>query len=477
MLIIRGEYVWTGEQLLTDAAVLCDGERIRDVGDWVELRSRYPHAAVYHRPGAIVLPGLINAHHHGNGVTSFQRGVRDDVLEPWLAALGEAPGADPYLDTLWAAIGLLQGGYTTVCLFQSTADPENAFEEAKARIRACRDAGLRVAFGLDLMQQNFYVYGPAPDGLPVPQGLTTDAYLSLFDALRSEFASEPQVALFAAPSGPQWVTDDAWEALGSWTLQNGIPLHTHCLESPYEAAYAERAYQGSVVSRLDRLGAIHRLTSLVHGVYLSKQELELMHKRGTTLITNPGSNLRLRCGVSPVLQAADSGVAIALGTDSCALGERDDAFAEMRLLLYLQRTPGLDTPALTWHGALHAALGGAAAVTPWGAELGTLRPGAWADLSLYDVDAVRGPWSHPDVGPVETLVQRAFAHHLVASVVGGRVVYDAERGPLRVDVEDVATRIAAHLNARTLRPGPNHAQAVREYFRGWPLPRPGGRSD
>src|SRR5690606_28715306 len=62
-------------------------------------------------PGAVVLPGLINAHHHGNGITSFARGVQDDNLEPWLPALGAAPAVDPYLDTLWAAMDTLEAGY------------------------------------------------------------------------------------------------------------------------------------------------------------------------------------------------------------------------------------------------------------------------------------------------------------------------------------------------------------------------------
>ena len=38
MLVVRGAYVWTGAELLVDAAVLCEGEKIRDVGPWSALR-------------------------------------------------------------------------------------------------------------------------------------------------------------------------------------------------------------------------------------------------------------------------------------------------------------------------------------------------------------------------------------------------------------------------------------------------------
>lgn len=471
MLIVRGDYIWTGDELLTDAAVLCADGHIQSIGDYAQLQAANPHATVVGGAGMMVLPGLINAHHHGNGITSFMRGVHDDALEPWLASLGSAPPVDPYLDTLWCAIGVLEAGYTTLVLFQSTANPATALDEAKARIRACRDVGLRIAFGLDLMQQNFHVYGPEPAGLPPRNGLTTQAYLQLLQELTREFASDPEVAIFAAPSGPQWVTDEAWEAIGAWSLQHGVPLHTHCLESPYEAEFALRAYDGSVVRHLDKLGALHRHTALVHGVYLTSQELDLMSEKKTSLITNPGSNLRLRCGVSPVLNALKRGVNVALGTDGCTLGERDDAFAEMRLLFYLQRGPGIPTPALTWEHALKAATQGAAAVTPWSQNVGAIRPGALADLSVFNLQAASAPWSHPDLDPRHILVHRASREHLAATIVGGQLVYDAERGPLRVKAADVAEKLHESLANAPLRSKDGITNTVRAYFQDWPIPK------
>jgi cytosine/adenosine deaminase-related metal-dependent hydrolase len=469
MLLVTGSHVWTGRELLSDAAVLCEGGRIRALGDRAGLLAAWPGVRQAGGPGMVVLPGLINAHHHGNGVTSFQRGVADDALEPWLAALRFAPAVDPYLDTLWAALGLLEGGYSTVGLFQSTADPEAAWLEATARIQACLDAGIRVAFGLDLVQQNFHVYGPDPAGLPPRSGLSTGAYLELLEELRNEYAGEPRVSIFAAPSGPQWVSDEAWEQIGAWTLENGVPLHTHCLESPLETEYARREYEGgSAVRHLDRLGALHQFTSLVHGVYLTVDELQLLRQRGASLITNPGSNLRLRCGVSPVLAALEQGVNVALGTDGCTLGERDDAFREMRLLLNLQRTPGMDSPALGWQQALHTATGAAAAVLPWGADLGVLEADGPADLSVFDLEAAALPWSHPALSPLQLLVQRASSRHVAAVVVDGRVVFDAENGPLKVNSEQVVAALHDDLSGRTL-PVRNETQLeqVREFYRNW----------
>lgn len=444
MLLVRGDYVWTGSELLQEAAVLCGGGKIEAVGSWQQLRTLHPEVRIVGGTGRIVLPGLINAHHHGNGITSFARGVFDDNLEPWLAGLGAAPSVDPYLDTLLAALDTVQGGYTTLVLFQSTADPGAARQEAVARIEACRAVGVRVAFGLDVTQRNFYVYGPDPQGLSARSGLSADAYVALLDELRRHYADDAGVQIFAAPSGPEWVTDETWSAVGEWSLRHGVPLHTHCLESPLQAEYARRQYKDGLVAHLDRLGAIHEHTSLVHGVYLDAADFELLAAKGAALITNPGSNLRLRCGVSPVLLALDKGVNVALGTDGCSLGDRDDAFAEMRLLFYLQRGSGLNTPALTWQQAFDMSTRAAARVTPWGGDqLGTITVGEQADLSVYHLDEAAGPWRHPDLHPVHVLLHRATRQHVDAIVVDGQLIWDAEDGARLVDEAEAWARAGA----------------------------------
>lgn len=505
MLLVRGDYVWTGEDLLANAAVLCVDNEIKAIGKGSDLRRSHPEADVVGGPGRIVLPGFINAHHHGNGITSFSRGVFDDNLEPWLAGLGAAPGVDPYMDTLLAALDSVQGGYTTMVLFQSTANPETAREEAVARIDACRAVGMRVAFGLDVVQRNFYVYGPDPHGLPPRTGLSTSKYIALLDELRRHYATDPAVQVFAAPSGPEWVTDETWSALGEWSRRHGAPLHTHCLESPLQAEYARRQYKDGLVAHLDTLGAIHARTSLVHGVYLDERDFRLMAERGSALITNPGSNLRLRCGISPVLLALNEGVNVALGTDGCSLGDRDDAFAEMRLLFYLHRGAGLDTPALTWQQALTMSTTAAARVTPWGPTtdgvhgdrsdfdtsdgwLGAIVVGKRADLSVYHLDDAAGPWRHPDLHPVHVLLHRATRQHADAIVVDGKLIWDAEDGARLVDEAEAMARARTSMAqadaSRTIAPGdakgmvsvrgidgaasePSLTDIVSDYYRQW----------
>lgn len=477
MLLVRGRYVWTGSELLSEGAVLCSRGKVAEIGSWSRLREEHPQAQVIGGPGAIVLPGLINAHHHGNGITSFARGVHDDNLEPWLAAMGTAPAIDAYADTLLAALDTVAGGYTTMVLFQSTGRPDDALAEARARIDAARDVGLRIAFGLDVNQRNFHVYDDeagAFSDLPARRAPDAAEYIQLLDELRALYADDDDVAVFAAPSGPEWVTDETWAAVGAWSRKHGVPLHTHALESPLQGEFARRHFEDGLVAHLDRLGALHEQTSLVHGVFLTDAEFELMAARGVSLITNPGSNLRLRCGVSPVLSALRNGVNVALGTDGCSLGDGDDALAEMRLLFYLQREAGIDTDALTWEQTLRTATTAAARVTPWSDEIGTLAVGNAADVSVFDFDGAAGPWVHPGLHPVHVLLHRGTKHHVLATIRGGNVVWSREEGAAQV--ERARTEAVAALQGRLDAQGAAakgdgagaaFVERVRDYYRTW----------
>lgn len=94
--LLRGRYVWTGaeqpdERVVEDGAVVVDGSVIREVGRASDLIPKYPDAELFGSGEHVVLPGLVNSHHHGYGLTTLELGIPDDWLERWLAGLS-APG-------------------------------------------------------------------------------------------------------------------------------------------------------------------------------------------------------------------------------------------------------------------------------------------------------------------------------------------------------------------------------------------------
>ena len=97
----------------TNSAVAVEDGSVIEVGPFSDMRRKYPTAEVIGSDRQAVIPGLINSHHHV-GLTPFQLGVLDAPLESWIIARWAIRDVDPYLDTLWCAIQMIESGITTV---------------------------------------------------------------------------------------------------------------------------------------------------------------------------------------------------------------------------------------------------------------------------------------------------------------------------------------------------------------------------
>ena len=161
-LLARGRWVWTGAAgapVLEDGAVATEGSVVRDVGPYAVQRARHPEAREIGSPDHAVLPGLVNAHQHGMGLPYLLLGAPDDALELWKPRLLGLGAVDPYLNTLYACLKQLESGVTTTLHF-NTGAPVNYLETVRAKLRAYGDAGIRVAFGMEIYDQQNYVYAP-----------------------------------------------------------------------------------------------------------------------------------------------------------------------------------------------------------------------------------------------------------------------------------------------------------------------------
>ena len=141
------------------AVVVQDGA-IAEVGRYDELLDRYQPDEVIGSNRHVVIPGLINAHHHV-GLTPFQLGSLDMPLETWIIARWALREVDPYLDTLWCAIQMIESGITTVQHNQMAAKlPQDMslYEGASQVVNAYGDSGMRVAFSMSTRDQNQLVY-------------------------------------------------------------------------------------------------------------------------------------------------------------------------------------------------------------------------------------------------------------------------------------------------------------------------------
>jgi cytosine/adenosine deaminase-related metal-dependent hydrolase len=195
----------------------------------------------------------------------------------------------------------------------------------------------------------------------------------------------------------------------------------HLLETKYQRQWADAAYPGGVVRMLDGIGLLSPRLTLAHCVWATSDELELLAERGVTIAVNTSSNLHLHSGIAPVTMMRERGCSVALGIDSKALDDDDDALRELRLSYLLHAGTGFDRT-ITRQQAVRTAVGnGRFAVTNVN-DGGLIEAGSAADMLLLDWAALDNDGLREDLEPIDMLFSRAAARHIRELIVGGRTI-------------------------------------------------------
>src|SRR5262245_38708584 len=157
-LLITAGWMLVGDpvagHLERDAALLVDGGIIMETGPATELLERYPNVAREGGRHLLALPGLVNSHHHGRGVTWLQQGHPDEPLETWLLGFRLAQVPDPEVDARYAAERLLRSGVTTVMLSHYLPADTHLADGARATLHGLLRTGVRVVFAVGFMDRS-----------------------------------------------------------------------------------------------------------------------------------------------------------------------------------------------------------------------------------------------------------------------------------------------------------------------------------
>lgn len=356
-----------------------------------------PQGEVIDARGDVVAPGWINGHTHSH--EGFYKGRYDNVaLELWMnnvRPLDPIPYTprEVYLRTLVGAIDALRSGTTTIC-DDMNASPVLRPEHVQAALQAYEDLGIRALVGITLFDRPFFRALPFVDEL-FPKSLlaeldgkpksTAREYLDYVEALaRERHPRERRVGYLPTPSAPQRCSREFLEAVRDLADRNRLPVITHVQETRLQVVTAQVMYGKTMVEYLEEIGFLKPATSIIHGVWLTQAEIEVLARTGTSVQHNPQSNLKLGSGLAPLRALLDAGVNVSLGTDGCGSIENADMLKVISQTALLHKLRG-DEPS-RWVGAddafVAATQGGARAL---GMDdcLGRVEPGWRADLTVW----------------------------------------------------------------------------------------------
>lgn len=357
--------------------------RIEAVGTTAEL----PQTAdtVLDLGGHVVIPGLVNTHHHlYQTLTRAVAAAQDADLFHWLVTLypiwaGLTPEAIR-TSTLVGCAELLLSGCTTA------ADHLYLFPNAcrlDDEIQAARQVGIRFHASRGSMS-----LGQSRGGLP-PDRVVEDEEAILRDTRRViEAFHEPQplamTRIVVAPCSPFSVTPQLMRASAELARSYGVQLHTHLAETLDEERFCLERFGRRPAEYAEELGWTGPDVWWAHAVHVSADEVDRMAQTRTGAAHCPSSNMRLGSGIAPVVAMLQAGVRVGLGVDGSASNDSSHLLAEARQAMLLQRVGG-DPAALSARQVLEVAtLGGASVLGR--EDIGALEPGRAADFVAWRLD-------------------------------------------------------------------------------------------
>lgn len=378
--------------------------------------------------GMVVMPGLINTHHHlYQTLTRAVANAQDADLFTWLVALYPlwsrlTPDSVRDATTLGLAELALSGCTTAFdhqYLWPNGSSIDDQFEGAEQ---------VPIRF---MASRGSMSLGESSGGLP-PDSIV-ESHESILRASQDAVArwhdpdpgSMRQVVL--APASPFSVTGELMKESAALARQLGVRLHTHLAETVDEEAFCLERFGARPVEYAGQLDWLGDDVWFAHGVHISPDESERMARTKTGVAHCPTSNMRLASGIAPIARYRQQGVPVGLGVDGSASNDSSNLLAEVRQAMLVARlavSPGVGKAGslMSARDALRMATRGSAEVLGR-SDLGSLEVGKACDLIAIDVTSRLGDSGFAD--PVAGLVFGSRPG-VDWSVVHGRVV--VERG-------------------------------------------------
>lgn len=354
--------------------------------------------------GRVVMPGLINCHSHA--AMALLRGYSDDLrLMDWLSkkiwpAEARIRGEEIYWGTMLATAEMIRSGTTTF------ADMYAFMEDVAA---AVRDSGMRASLcqGLAFRDERSW-------------SKRIKYTYRLFENWHGR--ADGRISAMVGPHAPYTVPPDRMKEVMELAAGLNAAVHTHLAETSEEVDQIREMYGKSPTRYLADLGLFDACRVLLaHAVHLTGEDISLLRGIKGGISHNPVSNMKLGCGVAPVVDLRGAGVAVGLGTDGAGSSSTLDMFQQIKTAAWLQKNHLGDPAAITAYDVLRMATVEGSRALGLGKETGTLEEGKKADIIIIDIEK---PHLYPHNDLWSLLAYSATGADVDTTIINGQIVME-----------------------------------------------------
>lgn len=427
-------------EVLEDASVCVEQDRIAAVGTREALKQRFPEAEVIDCKGHIVMPGMVNTHTHL--FQTLLKGLGDDmVLKKWFTCM-TGPSAvhltceDAHVAALHGCVESIRSGVTTVVDFMY-AHPRPGL--TKAVVEAFEETGVR-GFVCRGFLSNGEQYGVPRELIEEPEHAIGDAR----EQIRRYNKPGGRVQVGLAPCMIWSVDEKGFRLTRELANETRALITTHLSETTFELEVAASLYGRTDSEFLSDIGFLGPDVIAVHCVHCKSHDIRILLHHKTKVSHNPCSNLYLASGCPPIPEMLLAGVTVGLASDGPASSNNHSLFQAMKFAALMQKGFHQDATIMTAEKVMEMATIDGARAVGLEAQIGSIEIGKKADLIVIDYE---NAFMTPIHNPVSAIVYSALGHEVSTVIIDGRFVM---RDGVVTTVNEAAVRRQAQINADDL---------------------------
>lgn len=399
------------------------GNQISYVGKMIsEKAAKQKWKRQINAKGNLVLPGFKNAHTHS--AMTFLRSYADDL--PLLQWLNEQ-----------------------VFPYEAKLTPEDIYHLSKLAIMEYLTSGITANFDMYLTPDTIAQASLDCGYRTVMTGALNDFSQSLEEIEKwyQIYNQKDSLVSFELGFHAEY-TNSKENLLGIADIAQKYqaPVYTHNSEGKPEVEQCLEKTGMTPTEYMDSLGMFKHGGGLYHCVHMTDKDLEIVKKRGLSVITNPASNLKLASGITPIAKMMKKGIHLAIGTDGPASNNCLDMFREMFLVTALAKYKEEDASAVDARKVLAMATSGGAKAMNLG-DCDILDVGKQADLIMIDLH-------QPNMQPIhnleKNLVYSGSKQNVKMTMVAGKVLYENGEFYIGTEPEKIYEK-AAEISNRILK--------------------------
>lgn len=410
--------------IINNGAIVIKDNIIVEVGGYNALKSKYNDYEFVDAKGKVIMPGIINNHHHI--YSAFARGMDNkeapsnnfvEILERlWWKMDQKLTLEDTKYSAYTTYIDCIKNGVTTV--FDHHASPYSITDSLFTIGDVAKELGMRTTLcyevsdrdGVDITNEgiyenvNFIKYANKDD---------SDMIKGLF-GLHASFT----------------LSNNTLEKCAKEMEGLNTGYHVHAAEGIADLHDTLKVSGKRVIERLNDYNILGNKTLAVHCIHINNSEMDLLKSTNTNVINNPESNMGNAVGCSPVLEMLNKGVTVGMGTD----GYTSDMFESMKVFPIIQRHNRCH-PSVAFNETFKLLFENNKIIADkyFNKEVGVLKEGAYADIIVLDYN----PLTPMNANNLHGHMLFGFTgRSVITTIINGEIIMK-DRELLNIDEEKI----------------------------------------